>query len=85
MTKLDAVILAGADTHGSLATCTDTPYEAMIDIQGKPMVEYVVDALRASSSVGRITVVGPAHVLDPVLREKVYSVVQSGHSIASGR
>ncbi|MGE5507144.1 MAG: NTP transferase domain-containing protein [Chitinophagales bacterium] len=81
MTKLDAVILAGADNHGSLAACTDTPYEAMIDIQGRPMVEYVVDALRASAGVGRIAVVGPAHVLDPVLKDKVFRVVQSGHSI----
>jgi GTP:adenosylcobinamide-phosphate guanylyltransferase len=53
----------------------------MIDIQGKPMIEYVVDALRASGGVGRIAVVGPAHVLDPVLKEKVYRVVQSGQSI----
>lgn len=81
MTKLDAVVLAGADNHGSLAACTDTPYEAMIDIQGRPMVEYVVDALRLSEHVGRIVVVGPEHVLGPVLAGKVYQVVQSGHAI----
>ncbi|MGE5553433.1 MAG: NTP transferase domain-containing protein [Betaproteobacteria bacterium] len=81
MTKLDAVVLAGADNHGSLAACTDTPYEAMIDIQGRPMVEYVVDALRRSENVDRIAVVGPEHVLAPILAGKVYQVVQSGHSI----
>lgn len=81
MTKLDAVVLAGADNHGSLAACTDTPYEAMIDIQGRPMVEYVVDALRASAHVDRIAVVGPEHVLGPVLADKVFRVVQSGEGI----
>lgn len=81
MPKLDAIVLAGADNHGSLAACTDTPYEAMIDIQGKPMVEYVVDALRQSAHVGRVAVVGPEHVLAPVLEGKVYRVVQSGSSI----
>lgn len=81
MTKLDAVVLAGADIHGSLAACTDTPYEAMIDIQGRPMVEYVVDALRGSAHVGRVVVVGPEHVLGPVLDGKVYRVAQSGNSI----
>ncbi|MDI6871867.1 MAG: nucleotidyltransferase family protein [Bacillota bacterium] len=81
MTKLDAVVLAGADNNGSLAACTDTPYEAMIDIQGRPMVEYVVDALRHSANVDRIVVVGPEHVLGPVLAGKVYRVVQSGRNI----
>jgi GTP:adenosylcobinamide-phosphate guanylyltransferase len=81
MTKLDTVVLAGADNHGSLAACTDTPYEAMIDIQGRPMVEYVVDALRASANVGRIVVVGPEHVLGPILDDKVFRVAQSGRSI----
>jgi GTP:adenosylcobinamide-phosphate guanylyltransferase len=81
MTKLDAVVLAGADNHGSLAACTDTPYEAMIDIQGRPMVEYVVDALRNSEHVGRIAVIGPEHVLGPILEGKVYRVAQSGQSI----
>lgn len=79
--KLDAVVLAGADNHGSLAACTDTPYEAMIDIQGRPMVEYVVDALRNSPHVDRIVVVGPEHVLGPVLDGKVYRVAQCGHAI----
>ncbi len=81
MTKLDTVVLAGADNHGSLAACTDTPYEAMIDIYGRPMVEYVVEALRNSANVGRIVVVGPEHVLGPLLAGKIYRVAQCGESI----
>lgn len=81
MTRLDVIILAGGDNHGSLAACTDTPYEAMIMIQGKPMVEYVVDAVGKSKVAGRVVVVGPEHLLGPVLAGKVFRVAQSGHSI----
>lgn len=78
---MDVIILAGADNHGPLAACTDTPYEATIMIQGRPMVDYVVDAVIQSKAAGRVVVVGPEHVLAPILSSKVYRVAQCGHSI----
>ena len=61
--KVDAVVLAGADNQGKLGGVSNAEHEALISICGRPMVHYVLDALRASASVGRIALVGPAEAL----------------------
>ena len=55
----DAIILAGGENSEHLNRYTSQPYEAMIDIAGKPMVELVASALAASSQVSRIFIAGP--------------------------
>ncbi len=52
------VILAGAANDGELAGCSDEPYEALVRLAGKPMVQYVVDAVRESCRVDSALVVG---------------------------
>jgi 2-phospho-L-lactate guanylyltransferase (CobY/MobA/RfbA family) len=68
MSKVDAVILAGAPANElaetvsrcatSPATQDDGANRAMIHVAGKSMLQWVVDALRGASSVGRIAAVG---------------------------
>lgn len=56
--QVDAIVLAGAKNDGKLREVSPSPYEAMILINDRPMLSYVVDALKQSKQVGRIVVVG---------------------------
>lgn len=62
--KVDAVVLAGARNDGALKDVSDAPLEALIEIKGKPMLVYVLEALRNSGRVGRIALVGPEQLTD---------------------
>ncbi len=59
----DAIILAGGINTKSLGTANSQPYEALIEIAGRPMVSFVAEALAASAQVDRIFVIGPAREL----------------------
>lgn len=63
----NAVILAGAANTGALRDVSSAANEALIEISGKPMVQYVIDALRQSEQIGRVLLVGPPDLL----RERV--------------
>lgn len=63
---VDALVLAGAPNTGRLREVSTAPYEALIEIAGRPMIAYVLEALRGTSEVGRLVVVGPGE-LDPVV------------------
>ena len=56
---VDVLVLAGAPNSGKLAECSESLYEAFIEINGRPMLEYVLNALSSSRYVDRICVVGP--------------------------
>ncbi len=58
---INAVILAG-DNQSDVAEIS-VSNKALLPICGKPMVEYVVDALHKSSFIGKIAIVGPAELL----------------------
>ncbi|HUW64971.1 MAG TPA: nucleotidyltransferase family protein [Spirochaetia bacterium] len=64
---IGALILAGSKNTGPLSTCSDEPYEALIPVGGRPMIDYVSEALRDSGRIGRTVVVGP----EKELREHV--------------
>lgn len=57
---MDAVVTAGGKPGegDALFTYTKGNYKALLPIAGKPMIQWVLDALNASSQVGRIVVVG---------------------------
>lgn len=61
---MDAIILAGSPNNGPLRGCSDEHYEALIKIDGKPMIRYVVDALLECGEINRIAVSGPAELKD---------------------
>lgn len=58
----DAIVLAGGE-NARLRGYGTTAYEALIEINGQPMVLFVVQALADSPRVDRIFVVGPAEAL----------------------
>ncbi|MCL5291727.1 MAG: nucleotidyltransferase family protein [Actinobacteria bacterium] len=68
----DAVILAG----GSSKNLADAPVKGVIDINGKPMVEYVLDALVACPEIDRICVVIPPGI-DGVWKAKADAVAEN--------
>lgn len=71
---VDAIVLAGGENNKTLRQASAAAYEALIEIEGKPMVWYVVSILAASPLVNRVFVAGPLAELagcvlpgDPVL------------------
>ena len=60
MTKFDAIILAGSDREkvDPLTAENGIEHKALLYVHGRPMITYVVDALRASGCIKRIAVVG---------------------------
>ncbi|NPV79447.1 MAG: NTP transferase domain-containing protein [Firmicutes bacterium] len=88
---MDAVVLAGARNDGRLKDVDSAIYEALIDICGKSMVSYVVDALLKSKEIGRVVLVGPRHELETALIrdiqgfldliDKKVMLVESGDSL----
>ncbi len=79
MTKMvDAMVLAGSRNDGPLKYSSSVPYEAMITIGRKAMIEYVIDALRGTRRIDRIVVVGPADVPGFCVREDVKLVLPEG-------
>lgn len=69
MRKINAIVLAGDSKKGSVRMDVDN--KALLPINGKPMVEYVVDALRDSELVGKISITGPVDALRSFLDGKV--------------
>ncbi len=68
--RVDVAILAGADNTGRLSEVSDTKYEAMVEIGGKPMVEWVLDGVLSAKSVDRVVIVGPSDALQPIVDRK---------------
>jgi len=76
---VNAMILAGAPNNGPLQDCSPAANEALIEINGRPMLDYIVDALNASGRIGRLVIVGPP--ADFAGRYPAATVVESGDSI----
>lgn len=62
---VNVVLLAGAANTGPLREVSPATNEALVEINGKPMVQYVIDGLAASRLVKRIVVVAPPGELEP--------------------
>lgn len=63
-TLLPAIVLAGGNSTAEFCAEAGTSVRALADINGLPMVAYVIRALRASALVGRIILVAPDAVAD---------------------
>lgn len=74
MDKVKAVILAGDSYKGELGP--DIKNKSFIEIGGKWIVEYVVDALRDSNKIDSISIVGPVDQLRERLKDKVDHFIQ---------
>ena len=79
---VNVILLAGAANTGPLKDVSPVTNEALIDIGGKPMIQYVIDGLRQSSEVNRIVIVAPPGEIEPhVTGENLEFVPSSGHIV----
>lgn len=77
----DVLILGGAPNDGELRNMSSQEYEALIDIQGKPMVEYVLKAVKASKYTEKIALVGPVEAFRSLLTTEPDVYVESGTTL----
>jgi GTP:adenosylcobinamide-phosphate guanylyltransferase len=79
---VNVILLAGAANTGPLRDVSPVTNEALIDIGGKPMVQYVIDGLQQSKEVKRIVIVAPPGELEPhVTGENLEFVPSAGHIV----
>lgn len=79
---VNVILLAGAANTGPLKDVSPVTNEALIDIGGKPMVQYVIDGLRQSTEVRRIVIVAPPGELEPhVTGDHLEFVPSAGHIV----
>ena len=71
MNQVDAVVLAGARNTGRLRKMDSSFYEASIEIAGRPMLYYVLDALTAVPEIRRIVVTAPSGAFEGDWQGKV--------------
>src|SRR3989442_13674981 len=72
----DAIVLAGGGTEPGLGA--DIPNKGFLQISGRPLVDYVVQAVQRARGIGRIAVVGPPGPLRSVLSRDVTIVSDNG-------
>jgi GTP:adenosylcobinamide-phosphate guanylyltransferase len=77
----NALILAGSKERGPLEIVSKVDNKALIMIDGKPVIEYIVDALNNSENIDQILVVGPKNELNPYIGKKVEEILNPGNSI----
>lgn len=76
-----AIILAGGKIEEDLAAHTKEKAKAFIKINGKYMVEYVIDALRESEKIKQIILVSDLNITPELVKEKVDKCVEAGTSM----
>lgn len=77
--KVDAVVLAGGD--GAVIDTT-VSIKGLVPVAGKPMVEWVIEALRAADTVAEIAVVVPTAENLGTWADKVEKLVVSAENFA---
>ncbi|NPV44783.1 Bifunctional protein GlmU [Koleobacter methoxysyntrophicus] len=76
---VNAIILAGDQGKGKLRNYS--PNKALLNINGKYMVEYIVDAVNMVEEINRAVIVGPGSQLAPLVRGKVEKIIPCTDSI----
>jgi GTP:adenosylcobinamide-phosphate guanylyltransferase len=81
---LDAIVLAG--THSNPARMILGRNKAFLELDGRPLVRHVVDALLDTESVGNIFVIGPVEDIRDALQgepAEVHLVPQEGNMLSN--
>jgi len=60
---MDAVVLAAGRSGDDFRKAFGTEHKCLVEVAGRPIIHWVLDALRASSEISRIVVIGPAQAL----------------------
>ncbi|MGE5582122.1 MAG: NTP transferase domain-containing protein [Bacillota bacterium] len=78
---MDAVILAGGLNSGPLRHISEAYYEAEIEIAGRPMLDYVILALKNVAAINRIVVVGSEAMLSEEIKKSIDLAIKPGDSL----
>lgn len=78
---VNAVVMSGRANQGKLREVSQAPYEGLIDIAGRPMIDWVVRALRESKKIGRIVVVAPSEAFRGKFDQDGVSFVEPADSM----
>jgi GTP:adenosylcobinamide-phosphate guanylyltransferase len=81
---IDAIVLAG--THSDPARWIMGQNKAFLDMDGRPMVRHVVDALLGAQSIADIYVIGPVEQVRDALQgepEEIHLVPQEGNMLSN--
>ncbi|TDX51271.1 NTP transferase domain-containing protein [Orenia marismortui] len=74
---IDAIVLAGAKNNGDLSKISKEKYEALIEINGKKMIKYLLDTLDDTDLIDNIIVVGP----EEMSKEKIDKFIPCQNSL----
>lgn len=69
MQKINAVILAGSNKDNELLEGINN--KAFLPINGRPMLEYIIEAIESSSKVGEVSVIGPVDQLKEHFKDRI--------------
>jgi CTP:molybdopterin cytidylyltransferase MocA len=78
---IDAVVLAGSVNRIPLYRGNPPGFKALVEMRGRPLISYVLDALHESRYVDRIVVVGAPQVLKYAGKWPRVDLVHEGHSL----
>lgn len=75
---INAIVLAGGreDLEGNAHG-----YKSLLALKGRPMIDYVIDALKSTPDIGEAAVVGPVDELSPYISDKVDYIISEGDSM----
>ena len=75
--KVDALVLSGGKTSEKI-TFSNAPVRGLVEIKGKPMLDYIFVALKNTSSIDRIVLVIPSFVTAQNWGSRIEVVVGDG-------
>jgi GTP:adenosylcobinamide-phosphate guanylyltransferase len=78
---IDVVVLAGTGKETPLTVGENVSNKAFIRVNGRSMLSYTLDALRAVTAIDRIAVVGPVEQLSSFIEEYGILVIAEGGKI----
>jgi molybdopterin-guanine dinucleotide biosynthesis protein A len=82
LSKVDVIVLAGEKKESS-NKAEEKINKAFYKIKDKHMIEYVVETLKKTDSIGKIVVVGPKEKLESVIGDIADIIIEGTDSIVS--
>jgi CTP:molybdopterin cytidylyltransferase MocA len=79
--RVDAVVLAGSINRIALYPDHQPGYKALVEMRGRPLIAYVLDALHEARTIDRVIVVGAREVLAYSRRWPRVDSVPDGHTL----
>jgi len=82
---MDAVLLAGGGKCPADDSLCPGQYRALLDIDGKPMMQYIIDALQQSGKIEKIYIVGNKEAYEPLFsgKENIKLLPDNGGIVAN--